>query len=370
MELNTYLVIVILILLAFSTLINYDLATADEGFSTFPEFLTSYFRPNKVHKEHYNGTLPGFIITGVMKCGTGAVSKFLSQHSGIYDIGETYFFNRYYEKGYSYYDALLTRRSSGKRKIVFEKTPTYYKTLPTAERIYAMNPETKIILIVCDNVQRTLSRYLHILHLNPSAIQRQQKEEKIEDLGQDFDEFQTRLNMTVDELNIEFEWMLAKRFGNFYRFVEDLYDLFNQRKHPFATKESNLKELILTDGFYSIYHMTYLKMFEPERVLVVDGSTMKDSPWTELYRIQKFLEVPVELTKDSFKWSEERGLYCLDKGGDVNCLGKGKGRSQGWQFEPYLQEKLADFFRPFDSHFADLVKRKFSWQSNKNDVDI
>jgi len=80
--------------------------------------------------------------------------------------------------------------------------------------------------------------------------------------------------MTVDELNIEFEWMLAKRFGNFYRFVEDLYDLFNQRKHPFATKESNLKELILTDGFYSIYHMTYLKMFEPERVLVVDGSTV------------------------------------------------------------------------------------------------
>jgi len=42
-----------------------------------------------------------------------------------------------------------------------------------------MNPETKIILIVCDNVQRTLSRYLHILHLNPSAIQRQQKEEKV-----------------------------------------------------------------------------------------------------------------------------------------------------------------------------------------------
>ena len=135
--------LVILILLAFSSLINYDLSTADDGFSTFPEFLTSYFRPNKIHKEHYNGTLPGvsssvthrlkflnhfqFIITGVMKCGTGAVSKFLSQHSGIYDIGETYFFNRYYEKGYSYYDALLTRRSSGKRKIVFEKTPTYYK---------------------------------------------------------------------------------------------------------------------------------------------------------------------------------------------------------------------------------------------------
>ena len=239
-----------------------------------------------------------------------------------------------------------------------------------------MNPETKIILIVCDNVQRTLSRYLHILHLSPGAIQRQQKEDKvilnrrnliqsilvqIEDLGQDFDEFQTRLNLTVDALNTEFEGMLAKRFGNFYRFVEDLYDLFNQRKHPFATKESNLKELILTDGFYSIYHMTYLKFFAPERILVVDGSAvsrtwlirvsiffqMKDSPWTELQRIQTFLGVPVELSKESFKWSEERGLYCLDKRGAANCLGKGKGRSHGWEFEPYLQDKLARFFKPF-----------------------
>ena len=109
---------------------------------------------------------------------------------------------------------------------------------------------------------------------------------------------------------------------------------------------------------------------------------MKDSPWTELQRIQNFLELPVELSKESFKWSEERGLYCLDKSGAANCAGKGKGRSHGWEFESYLQDKLARFFKPFgklwnfidvsahliclDSHFADLVKRRFSWQLNEN----
>lgn len=74
---------------------------------------------------------------------------------------------------------------------------------------------------------------------------------------------------------------------------------------------------------------------------------MKDAPWTELERIQNFLDVPVELSEDSFKWSEDRGLYCLNKGGAANCLGKGKGRSHGWKFETYLQEKLKNFFKPF-----------------------
>ena len=79
---------------------------------------------------------------------------------------------------------------------------------------------------------------------------------------------------------------------------------------------------------------------------------MKDSPWTELERIQNFLDVPVELSENSFKWSEERGLYCLNKDGVPNCLGKGKGRSNGWEFEPYLQKKLMKFFKPFGERKA------------------
>ena len=43
--------------------------------------------------------MPKFIIVGVMKCGTSAISKFLQEHPLLYDMGETYFFNRHYARG-------------------------------------------------------------------------------------------------------------------------------------------------------------------------------------------------------------------------------------------------------------------------------
>ena len=43
--------------------------------------------------------MPKFIIVGVMKCGTGAISRFLQEHPLLYDMGETYFFIRHYARG-------------------------------------------------------------------------------------------------------------------------------------------------------------------------------------------------------------------------------------------------------------------------------
>ena len=47
-----------------------------------------------------NGTvIPKFIIIGAMKCGTSAIATFLNEHSKLYDMGETYFFNRNHDQG-------------------------------------------------------------------------------------------------------------------------------------------------------------------------------------------------------------------------------------------------------------------------------
>ena len=43
--------------------------------------------------------MPKFVIVGVMKCGTSAISRFLQEHPLLYDMGETYFFNRHYARG-------------------------------------------------------------------------------------------------------------------------------------------------------------------------------------------------------------------------------------------------------------------------------
>jgi type I restriction-modification system DNA methylase subunit len=88
-------------------------------------------------------------------------------------------------------------------KFIFEKTPTYYKTLSSAKRIAQMNPDIKSIMIVCDNVKRTLSRYLHIRNLEARSGNSGKKKQKVDDLGETFEEFSKNLNQTIDELNGE-----------------------------------------------------------------------------------------------------------------------------------------------------------------------
>ena len=59
-----------------------------------------------------------------------------------------------------------------------------------------MEPNMKFILIVCDNVKRTLSRYLHIRNLH-TGKNSAKKQRKIDDLGDTFEEFSVKLNSTL-----------------------------------------------------------------------------------------------------------------------------------------------------------------------------
>ena len=98
-----------------------------------------------------------FIVVGVDKCGTSALAKFLMQHSKVSFLGETYFFNRDYGRGLEYYKLLGAGVPS--ENTLFEKSPTYYKSLTVPKYIRDMDPKTKIVLVTCNNVRRLLSRY-------------------------------------------------------------------------------------------------------------------------------------------------------------------------------------------------------------------
>ena len=72
-------------------------------------------------------------------------------------------------------------------QIPFEKTPTYYLDFShSPERILQMNKNIKIIFVICDNVRRVLSRFLHITSLG-------RDKKKIRTIGKTFDEFQVWL---------------------------------------------------------------------------------------------------------------------------------------------------------------------------------
>ena len=44
-------------------------------------------------------------------------------------MGETYFFNRYYGNGWGFYQKIMQKTQMKSDHWLFEKTPTYYKTL-------------------------------------------------------------------------------------------------------------------------------------------------------------------------------------------------------------------------------------------------
>ena len=87
-----------------------------------------------------------------MKCGTGAIQRFLSYHPAAVPTGELYFFIKSYLEGKKElkeykeeYLKLMPKSRPG--DIIYEKTPTYHRIPKVAQRIKDMNPNMKIIFI-------------------------------------------------------------------------------------------------------------------------------------------------------------------------------------------------------------------------------
>lgn len=108
--------------------------------------------------------LPDFIIIGAMKSGTTSLYYYLKAHPqiGMSAIKETDFFidERNYSKGLEWYKSQFT----GDYKIYGEASPNYtkahyFKGVP--KRMYEIVPNTKLIYIVRDPVERIISHYTH-----------------------------------------------------------------------------------------------------------------------------------------------------------------------------------------------------------------
>lgn len=83
-------------------------------------------------------------------------------------------------------------------------------------------------------------------------------------------------------------------------------------------------------------------------------------PGLEMIKIQKFLGITEVINKDSFVYNSERQFFCLKSAG-TGCMGSGKGRSAGHNFEHYLHDKLRNLFRPFDRNLAKLMNATLDW---------
>ncbi len=99
-----------------------------------------------------------------MKSGTSSLHDYLGQHPDVFTTRrkELDFFCRKYQRGLPWYETQF--RSSDDSKAVGESSPNYLKAHiwpKTAARIHQVIPDARLICVLRNPIDRTLSNYLH-----------------------------------------------------------------------------------------------------------------------------------------------------------------------------------------------------------------
>jgi hypothetical protein len=107
------------------------------------------------------GRLPNFLGLGVQKGGTTTLQRLLELHPGAFlpAAKELHYFSLHFAAGEAWYRDQFAAADPGQR--CGEITP-YYLFHPQAPlRVRALLPEARLIVLLRDPVERTLSQYFH-----------------------------------------------------------------------------------------------------------------------------------------------------------------------------------------------------------------
>ncbi len=117
--------------------------------------------------------LPDALLIGAQKSGTTSLSKYLLAHPDVRgaDTGEVHFFDDRFDDGELAYRrhfplvAELDRAArSGRRPIVFEKSPKYLFHPRVPERAASVVPDAKVLVLLRNPVDRAISQHRMMVH--------------------------------------------------------------------------------------------------------------------------------------------------------------------------------------------------------------
>ena len=251
------------------------------------------------------------LLIGVRKGGTRALIDMIGMHSKVHSASnEMHFFDddENYEKGYAWYQQKMP--SCKKHEIVIEKTPSYFVTPTVPLRVFKLNKDINLLLIVRDPVTRLISDYTQLLHNHVAK------------------------NLT---------------FMSFEEFVTI--------NDPQGERNLVHNDAILRSMY--VKHMKrWLEYFPLSQIHIINGDRLIKKPWKELRKVETFLRLKHEIKKNHFYFNRTKGFHCLKRAG--RCLAKSKGR-QHPKVSSEVVHKLRSFFRPYNYQFYDLVGQDFGW---------
>ena len=105
--------------------------------------------------------LPHFLVIGTQKGGTTTLHHLLSRHPGIFlpEVKEVHYFSQHFYQSHQWYADHYQLAKPG--QIRGDITPFYLFHKAVPERIRSALPNVKLIALLRDPVERTLSQYFH-----------------------------------------------------------------------------------------------------------------------------------------------------------------------------------------------------------------
>ena len=258
---------------------------------------------------------PSALIIGVKKGGTRALIDMLKCHPSIVTaINEIHYFDRdsNFAKGVQWYIDQMPYSQS--HQITIEKSPSYFVSASAANRVYSLSPKQKLILIVRNPIDRTVS---------------------------DYTQLDNKKSKEGGHWSFEGEVFLS------------------------PSGQINTAFSPVSVSMYDIHIERWLEYFRLDQILIVDGDNLIKEPVAELKRVEKFLGVKEYFTNDMFYYNSTKGFHCwkkTDKNGKVVpfCLGSAKGR-QHLKLSNHTEQRLASFFAPHNNKFYEQILHKFDW---------
>lgn len=256
--------------------------------------------------------LPDFLIVGAMKSGTSLLYWLMSQHPQVLACKkkEVWFFDKRYDCGLNWYRNHFPRkqqlrqrfRQTGLPSLTGEASPHYISHPQAPRRIARHLADVKIIMLLRDPVQRTISDYHHMARLGMETLPLDQA-----------------IALEPQRLAGEYEKMCA----------DERYFSAAFMRHAHIARSVYIDQVL-----------AYHRHFPRERVLILRSEDLFADPISTLWLVHDFLG--------------------LQRSRPANVVQKNKGTYAAP--DPILVERLRSYFRPHNQRLYEHLGVDFGWE--------
>ena len=255
--------------------------------------------------------LPDFVIIGAQKCGTSSLYRYLADHPTVAPaVGkEIHYFDWNFRRGVNWYrghfptrvEQRLFRARTGQRLFTGEASP-YYMVHPLAPvRLKALIPDAKLIALLRDPVERTLSAYHHQFRN-----------------GEETSTLEEALDLEPQRLA-----------GEIDRLAHD--GSYNSRAHR--------KFSYMARGRYAEQLESWLRVFPREQLLVIRSEDFFERPAEIFAQVLDYIGLPA--------WQPSRFPR-------FNA-------AEYPDMDPAMRDRLVRYFGPENDRLSRLLGRDFQW---------